>query len=315
MVIDGHSSGWSEVTSGVPQGSILGPLPFLVHINDFPLAFKCNCGHFADDSILHRKVTSDSDCKDLQTDLQSAYDWCNSWLVTSKSEKSKVLHLSRSKDPFHHEYWLSDKPLSVVDHHKHLGFWLESSLSWDYHINYICAKANKVLGLIRRTFGPNNSEGVSTAYKTLVRPILEYGCQVWNPYLVKNIKGIESIQRRATRVTCGSEKEYQERLGVLKWPSLALRRRFICLVQMYKIIFGHCDIDPHMFFDFNVLAKTRKDHNFKIRFKKTPANYFKFSFFNRYIKDWNSIPSKTMHAPSLSSSGSPIYLLDPLCQF
>ena len=71
---------------------------------------------------------------------------------------------------------LSDKRLSAVDHHKHLGVWLESSLSWDCHVNYICAKANKILGLIRRTFGPNNSEGVSTAYKTLVRPILEYGC-------------------------------------------------------------------------------------------------------------------------------------------
>ena len=195
-------------------------------------------------------ITSESDCEDLQTDLQSAYDRCNSWLVTLKSEKSKVLHLSRSKDPYHHEYWLSDKPLSAVDHHKHLGVWLESSLSLDYHINYICAKANKVLGLIRRTFGPNNSEGVSTAYKTLVRPILEYGCQVWNPYLVKHIKSIESIQRRATRVICGSEKEYQERLGVLKWPSLELRRKFICLVQMYKIIFGHFDIDLHMFFFF-----------------------------------------------------------------
>ena len=212
------------------------------------LAVKCNCGLFADDSILHRKHYFRVGLWRSSNWPPNAYDWCNSWLVTLKSEKSKVLQLPRSKDPYHHEYWLSDQPLSAVDHHKHLGVWLESSLSWDYHINYICAKANKVLGLIRWTFGPNNSEGVSTAYKTLVRPILEYGCQVWNPYLVKHIKSIESIQRRATRVICGSEKEYQERLGVLKWPSLELRRKFICLVQMYKIIFGHFDIDLHMFF-------------------------------------------------------------------
>ena len=118
-----------------------------------------------------------------------------------------------------------------------------------------------VLKLIRRTFGPNNFEGVSTAYKTLIRPILEYGCQVWNPHLVKHIRSIDSIQRRVTQVICGSEKECQERLGVLKWPSLELRKKFICLVQMYKIIFGHRDIDPHMFFNFNVLAKTRRNHN------------------------------------------------------
>ena len=70
---------------------------------------------------------------------------------------------------------------------------------------------------------------------------------------------------------------------------------------MYKIIFGHCDIDSHMFFDFNVLAKTRRNHNFNIRPKKTRTNYFKFSFFNRYITDWNSIPSNITHASLLSS--------------
>ena len=100
---------------------------------------------------------------------------------------------------------------------------------------------------------------------------------------MKHIKSIESIQRQATRVICRSEKECQERLGVLKWPSLELRRKFICLVQMHKIIFGHCDTDPHVFFDFNVLAKTRRNYNFKIGPKKTRTNYFKFSFFNRYI--------------------------------
>ena len=82
---------------------------------------------------------------------------------------------------------------------------------------------------------------------------------------------------------------------------------------MNKIIFGHCDIDPDMFFDFNVLAKTRRNHNFKIRPKKTCTNYFKFSFSNHYITDWNSIPSIIMHAPSLSSFKS--YLLDHLRQF
>ena len=246
----------------------MGPLLFLVYINDFPLA------SVTVDSLL---TTVFFIGKLLQSRIVKIFKltskvpmtaWCNYWLVTLKSEKSKVLHLSRSKDPYHHEYWLSDKPLSAEDHHKHLGVWLESPPSWDYHINYICAKANKILGLIRRTFGPNNSEKVSTAYKTSVRPILEYSCQVWNPYLVKHIKSIESIQRRATRVICRSEKEYQERLGVLKWRSLELRRKFICLVQMYKMFFGHCDIDPHVFFDFNLLAKTRRKHNFKIDLRR-----------------------------------------------
>ena len=113
-----------------------------------------------------------------------------------------------------------------------------ASLAWGLagsqtvHLSALQTIANKVLGLIRRTFDSHNPEGVSTAYNTLVRPILEYGCHVWNPYLVKHIKSIESVQRRATRVICGSEKEYQERLGVLKWPSLELQRKFVCFVQI-----------------------------------------------------------------------------------
>ena len=82
---------------------------------------------------------------------------------------------------------------------------------------------------------------------------------------------------------------------------------------MYKIVFGHCDIDPHMFFDFNVLAKMRGNHNVKIRPKKTHTSYLKCSFFNRYITEWNSILSNIMHAPSLSGFKS--YLLVRLCHF
>ena len=96
---------------------MLGPLLFLVYINEFTLAVKYNCRLFCD-SILHRKIASESDFEGLQTDLHSAYDWPDSWLVTLKSQKSKVLHLSRSKDPYHQENWLSDKLLSAVDHHK-----------------------------------------------------------------------------------------------------------------------------------------------------------------------------------------------------
>ena len=121
--------------------------------------------------------------------------------------------------------------------------------------------------MIRRTVGPNNSEGVSTAYKTLVRPILEHVCQVWNPYLVKHIKSIESIQRRATRVICGSKKEYQERLGVLKWPSLELRRKLLS-----------ADVQYYFRTLCNVLAKMRRNHKFTIRPKKTRTDYLNFHF-------------------------------------
>lgn len=220
----------------------------------------------------------------------------------SSDNVKKIVDLDGSiPNPIRCQYSLNNILLPEVDHHKHLGLWLESSLSWDYHINSICAKANKVLGLIKRTFGYSNKTGIKTAFKALVIPILEYACPVWNPYLVKHTKAIEAIQRRASRLICGPDKEYPERLLELKWDSLELRRKYLSLVQMYKIIFGYCDINCHHYFDIIGITRTRSKHEYKIRPKVARTNYFKYSFFHRYINDWNSLPSEVMSSPSLQS--------------
>ena len=216
----------------MPQGSILGPLLFLAYINDLPYSVTYNSDLFADDTVLHRHIENRSDCVLLQEDLTSASEWCKSWLVTLKTKKCEVLHITWKKDPIRCQYSLNNLLLPEVDHHKHLGLWLEPSLSWDYHINSICAKANKVLGLIKRTFGYSNKTGIKTAFKALVIPILEYACPVWNPYLMKHTKAIKAIQRRASRLICGPDKEYPERLLALQWDSLELRRKYLSLVQM-----------------------------------------------------------------------------------
>ena len=143
---------------------------------------------------------------------------------------------------------INEDNLSAVDKHKHLGIRIESSLRWDAHINDIVGKANRVLGLIRRTFGPKDLVAIKTAFNALIPPILEYAFPVWNPYLVKHIHSIESIQRRATRLICGCDKPYSERLIELNWSSLELRRKYLGLLQLYKIIHGYSDIDyiPHI---------------------------------------------------------------------
>ena len=88
--------------------------------------------------------------------------------------------------------------ISKADVHKHLGIWLDSTLSWDSHIDNICAKANRVLGLIRRTFGTKNKKGIEVAFQALVLPSLEYGCPVWNPHLKKHIHGCFGIGAKET---------------------------------------------------------------------------------------------------------------------
>ena len=159
---------------------------------------------------------------------------------------------------------------------------------YDSHINFIVGKANRVLGLIRRTFGSKDPVAIKTAFNALVRPILEDACPVWNPYLVKHIHSIKSIQRRATRLICGSEKSFSERLTELNWSTSELRRKYLCLVQLYKIIHGYSDIDYTTYVDLTGPTRTRTSHDFKIRPRAARTNYFKFSFFNHYVNDWNS---------------------------
>ena len=116
-----------------------------------------------------------------------------------------------------------------------------------------------VLGLIRRTFGSKDPVAVKTAYNVLVRPILEYACPVWNPHLVKHIHSIESIQRRATRLICGSVKSYSERLAEHNWSTLELRRKYLCFVQLYKIIHGYSDVDYTRYIELSGPTRTRRN--------------------------------------------------------
>ena len=108
------------------------------------------------------------------------------------------------------------------------------------------------------------------------------------------LHSIESIQRRATRLICGSDKSYSERLTELNWSTLELRRKYLCLVQLYKIIHGYCDIDYTTYVDLTGPTRTRSNHDFKIRPRAARTNYFKFSFLNRYVNDWNSLPNSVV---------------------
>ena len=148
-----------------------------------------------------------------------------------------------------------------------------------------------MLGLERRTFGLKDAVSIKTAFNALVRPILEYACPVWNPYLVKHLHSVESIQRRATRLICGSDKPCSERLTELGWSSLELRRKYLCLPQLYKIIHGYSDIGYTAYVDLTGATRTRSNHDFKIRPKAARTNYFKLE----------TLPNSVMSASSLNS--------------
>ena len=152
----------------------------------------------------------------------------------------RVTH-NRDKSVPHYSLVPRGERLSSVSSVKDLGITISHDLSWTLHVVEVVNKANKVLGLIKRTIGSVNKEIFSTLYKALVRPILEYASPVWCPYLVKNIVLLEKVQRRASRLALGQrrgEMSYEDRCEMLRWSQLTDRRLYFSLIECYKLVFG-----------------------------------------------------------------------------
>ena len=223
----------SPVTSGVPQGSILGPLLFLIFINDlsdlhFPSSVKLFL--FADDILLLQSLSSPSDFKVTQSVLNDINNWLTSNLLTVNSSKSKYMFFSlkpqHSFDLFPSLY-ISNCLLERVYSYKYLGLILTCSLSWSSHISSIKKRSKKILGLIYRHFYPHSSTPVLLSlYKTIVRPILEYASAVWDPHSSSLTASIESVQHFAVKLISKSwSSPYSTLLSALNLATLEHRRK------------------------------------------------------------------------------------------
>jgi hypothetical protein len=133
VVVDGEASPWVPVTSGVPQGSVLGPILFLIYINDISSNISSNIRLFADDTIIYRTINDETDSKALQTDLNTLADWSRVWQMEFHPGKCNVIHFTRSRSPFHTKYHLYDQELETVSSVKYLGVTISSDLRWNKH--------------------------------------------------------------------------------------------------------------------------------------------------------------------------------------
>ena len=295
VVIRGTYSNWAPVISGVPQGTILGPTLFLLYINDITNDTTSTIKLFADDTKIYRELNNvDGDTSAVQSDLDSLSNWTTDWQVQFNPQKCEVMRITHKRDKSKQPYYISNTELTPVDSFKDLGVMVSSDLSWSKHVDYTVNKANKVLGLLKRTIGGKNKEIFSMLYKSLVRPILEYASPVWSPYLVKDILAIEKIQRRASRIALGQkpqEMSYEERCKILKWSTLDQRREFLSLVECFKIVFGLNGLNFNDFFQYTNCKSTRANHQYKIQTKSAKCNCLKYSFFVRIIRPWNNLPN------------------------
>ena len=303
VVVEGSSSDRVPVDSGEPQGSVLGPMLFLLFINDLPDKIASNSRLFADDCIVYRQIQGISDCEALQEDLNMLAEWETKWGMAFHPQKCSVLSVTRSRNPTRFNYQLKGHILELQDSTKYLGVDLQSSLSWKNHIDRISKKANSMLGFLRRNLRSCKEDTKANAYFTMVRSNLEYCSSVWNPHHKDQVHKVEMVQRRAARFTTNryrNTSSVSSMLDHLQWESLEARRSKIQLTLFYKVVHDLVDVPASQYLTPST-ARTRSSHTKKFRQFSPSTDCFKFSFFPRTIPLWNSLPAVTAEAPSLVS--------------
>ena len=247
VVINGVSSDIEFVKSGIPQGSVLGPTLFVIYINDLPETVKTYVKIFADDTKIFNAINSSEDNDMLQEDISNLVNWSKKWQLPFNLEKCKLVQYGRNI--MDHAYCIDGKEIENVQSEKDLGVTFDTSLRFTSHIANITKKANSRLGMIKRSFSNLSKEIVIPLYKSLVRPIVEYGSSIWNPMLKSDVQEIEKIQRRATKLISNiSHLSYPDRLRYLKMDSLTFRRRRCDMIQVYRIICKIDNLDMSHFF-------------------------------------------------------------------
>ena len=302
VALDGEVSSQLPVVSGVPQGSVLGPLLFLIFINDLPASVTSKTRLFADDCILYRPILKQEDTVTLQNDLNNLAEWEKMWGMQFHPEKCNSLTVTRSQSTYKTSYILKGHTLESVETAKYLGVTISHDMNWDKHIHNITAKANKILGFLRRNLQIKNEDTKSLAYKSMVRSNLEYCASVWSPHTEKLKGKIEQVQRRAARYVTNNYRNTSSvtaMLNHLQWPTLENRRNISRVTMLYKITNNLVAVNPELYLTHQPILYTRNYNPLQYTVFTTRTNYYKYSFFPYTVTLWNSLPYTVVSAGSL----------------
>ena len=215
VTIKNACSAWEPVKAGVPQGSVLGPLLFLIHINDIVDDIESNMKLFADDVSLFITIDKNEieSSAQINRDLERMKTWAQSWLVSFNPEKSKSLYITLKPNVYPSALYFDNHQLESEESHKHLGLTFNNNLTWKHHIDDIYLKANKKVSLLSKLKHLLDRQTLQIMYTSFVRPSLEYGNVIWDNCSEMESDRLENIQRRAARILTG---------GIIRTPSSLL---------------------------------------------------------------------------------------------
>ena len=304
VTINDKQSESIPVSSGVPQGSVLGPTLFIYYINDLPDSTDQIMRLFADDSKVYSEINSQEDVDKLQKGINDMVQWSEKWLMRFNSKKCKILHLGKNnkKHVYHMKEGNETRQLEATDCEKDLGVNVDPLLSFEQHINQVCNKGRSISGLIMRTMTYRNWDIMVPLFKALVRPHLEYANAIWSPYKVKYIKQIEKIQKNFTRLIYGMKNmEYAQRLKQLKLPSLRFRRFRGDLLEVYKLTHNLYDPVTTKNLLSSAIFPFTRSHEYKLHKIRTNTVQYQQFFTNRIVDTWNNLPSDIVNAKTVNN--------------
>jgi len=299
VIVDGSHSQWREVWSGVPQGSVLGPVLFLIFINDLDHGISSRVLKFADDTKLYCSVNNQVDSICLQKDLETVTEWAHRWQMQFNVKKCKVAHFGKGNLGF--TYSMEGHRLEEVDYEKDLGVVVSKDLKVARQCQESYSKANRMLGLISRTIIYKNQEVLMNLYKSMVRPHLEYCCAAWSPHYMKDKQMLEKVQHRFTRMFPHLKNlPYEDRLRELGLWSLEERRNRADLIEVFKMVKQLSSVPWNRFFKRAEDSVTR-GHSWKLVKESCRCNCRLHFFSQRVINRWNSLSQDDIDAATVNS--------------
>lgn len=290
-----HSSVEILSSSGVPQGSVLGPILFLLYTSDLPRVLKSSCAMFADDLKLYNTALKSGV---LQDDLKALSEWCREWLLPLNIGKCNIMHLGRNNP--RSAYEIDGHHITPVDHYSDLGVIIEPNLTWSRHVASITARARQLTYMIQRSFRGCSLSTCKLLYCSYVRPLMEYAGPVWCPSLVGDQHLLESVQRWNTRLPFGLIRpDYPTRLKMMDLQSFKDRRNRGDLIVTYRALHGFFGVElDHL---YRRCTTQLRGHDYKLGKENFRTSQRQSFLSNRVFDSWNRLPQSVVSASTVNA--------------
>jgi len=294
-------SSWVNVTSGVPQGTILAPILFIMYVQDMQNGLaetEIKFLKFADDTKLFTEIRSKSDEENLQKNLSILGDWFEKWKMPANI-KSGVIKFGRTgKSDL--SYILHSEEMKILHRERDLGIIMDETLSYKAHIETVVNKAMRTYGWLSRNLTTRDRQVVVKVYKTLIRPTLEYASSVWSPSRVGMNDRLEKVQKKITKLVARNAGSYSDRLRTLKLPSLRWRRNYLDLLKVFQVVHGDQKFRKQLFtLSAEITDSNLRRHRLAIYKNKVHTDLLKHHFTNRMVDQWNALPEELLDIPGV----------------